>query len=87
MEIVKTIWNYFAAVLPPTAMMLLALLIWSEYKMFSMRKRIEDAFNTKDATIKELTLKTIDAVEGYSKLTNILEKLSERVMELLNEHT
>lgn len=75
MEVVKTIWNYFAGVLPPTAMLLLALLIWTKYETFAMRKRVADILDAKDATIKDLTNKTLDAVSGYSRLTGLLERL------------
>jgi uncharacterized membrane protein YukC len=75
MEVVKTIWNYFAGVLPPTAMLLLALLIWTKYEAFTMRKRVAAILDGKDATIKDLTNKTLDAVSGYSRLTGLLERL------------
>lgn len=75
MEIAKTIWNYFAGVLPPTAMLLLALLIWTKYESFTLRKRVADILDAKDATIKDLTNKTLDAVSGYSRLTGLLERL------------
>lgn len=77
MEFIVKIWDYFACVFPPVGMLLLALLIWSEVRAWLTRKRVAVILDAKDVTIKDLTNKTLDAVAGYSKLTNLLEKIVE----------
>jgi len=73
------IWNYFKVVLTPLGLILLALVIWGEVKAYLTRKRVAVILDAKDERNEMLTEKTLDAVAGYSRLTNLLEKLMEKL--------
>jgi len=55
------------------------LLIWAKVESYFMRIRVGKVLNAKDATISELTKRNIDSIEGYSRLTNLLEMLVEKL--------
>lgn len=75
----KTVWKDFSAVLNPVSLILFLLLIWAKVESYFMRIRVGKVLNAKDATISELTKRNIDSIEGYSRLTNLLEMLVEKL--------
>lgn len=72
-------WNYFAKVLSPLGMILLIMVIWAEVKAYLTRKRVGLILDKKDEYIQILTEKSLTAVEGYVKLTGLLERIVEGI--------
>lgn len=77
-ELVDQAWHYFEKVLSPLGMILLAMVVWGEVKAFLTRKRVGVILDAKDKYTKDLTGKLITAVEGYVRLTGIMERIAER---------
>ncbi len=78
MDFLNVAWNYFAGVLSPLGMILLALVVWGEIKAYLTRKRVAVILDAKDLYASQQNERVFTAVEGYVKLTGLLEKVLEK---------